>query len=38
VLLEICVESQHFAIILEPRRLNTWDVIILWRLSWLLKA
>lgn len=38
VLLEIRVESQHFSIILEPRRLNTWDVIVLWCLSWFLKA
>ena len=36
--LEICIEPQNFSIVLEPRRLNARDVIVLWSLSGLLEA
>lgn len=36
--LEVGVESKHFTIVLEPRRLYPWDIVILWCLPLFLES
>jgi hypothetical protein len=36
--LEVGVESKHFTIVLEPRRLYPWDIVILWCLPLFLEG
>jgi hypothetical protein len=38
MLLEVGIEAKHFTVVLEPWRLNSWNVVIFWGISFFLEG
>jgi hypothetical protein len=38
MLLEVGIEAEHFTVVLEPWRLNSWNVVIFWGISFFLEG